>query len=65
VRAVCLPDAGWREISAKMEDTMRSVLGEEIKVASERCEMIQPGPSGKVRVVISRLKQQGNARASD
>jgi len=65
VRVVCAPGAAWQEISGNIEDAMRSVLGKGITVASEMCEMIRPGPSGKVRAVICRLKQPGSYCASD
>jgi phenylacetate-CoA ligase len=57
LRAVCAPEAGWKAISEQLETAMRSVLGADILLRAEPCELIPPGPSGKVRAVVSLCRE--------
>jgi phenylacetate-CoA ligase len=53
LRAACAAGADWRAVAAQLDAAMRSALGPDILLRLEPCERIEPGPSGKVRAVIS------------
>jgi hypothetical protein len=55
VRAVYIGSDDWSRTRQQMEAALRSSLGSGIVASIERVERIAPGPSGKVKAVISRL----------
>lgn len=57
LKTVCSPGADWEAVSGQVEAAMRAALGADIRLEVERCEMIPPGPSGKVRAVISKCRE--------
>ena len=53
LKTVCAAGADWPAMSDQLEAAMRSALGADIRLRVERCDAISPGPSGKVRAVVS------------
>lgn len=60
VKAACAEGAEWQAIAAQLDVAMRSALGADILLRLEPCERIEPGPSGKVRAVISLCRDELN-----
>lgn len=55
LNTVYIGAADWSVTRQQMEETLRSLIGNTITVTSQRVEQISPGPSGKIKAVISHL----------
>jgi phenylacetate-CoA ligase len=55
VRAVETPGCDRPVVAEGLRRVLKSLIGDDIEVTVESCEVIQPGPSGKVRTVISHV----------